>query len=94
MDTISTAALVTVSPYTGVSVNLATTYLSPVPGGSEVDIVAEVVKSGKQMATISVQLMHKGRVSATGMHTKYLQVADPLWGPGKAAGKTEARSKL
>lgn len=45
VDTVSTLALVTVSPYSGVSVNLAVTYMSPVPGSSTVTVDSRVVRA-------------------------------------------------
>ncbi|GFR47180.1 hypothetical protein Agub_g8771 [Astrephomene gubernaculifera] len=81
VDTVSTAALLTASPHTGVSVNLAVTYLAPMPGGpGEVVIVdARVARVGRQLATLTAELKRKatGQVVATGTHTKFLQVPDP-----------------
>mmetsp|Transcript_38618 Transcript_38618/g.85934 ORF Transcript_38618/g.85934 Transcript_38618/m.85934 type:complete len:189 (+) Transcript_38618:109-675(+) len=94
VDTVSTAALVTVSDQTGVSVNLATTYLLPVPCGVEVVVDARVVRSGKTLATIQVDIkLPDGRVAATGMHTKFLSVGDPWWGSTSAAGGTAGQGQ-
>jgi acyl-coenzyme A thioesterase 13 len=81
VDTITTAALVTVSPHTGVSVNLSVTYLSPVPGGSDVEIEARVVRAGRTLATLEADVRAGGQLCARGTHTKFLQVADPLRPP-------------
>ncbi|KAG2493276.1 hypothetical protein HYH03_008413 [Edaphochlamys debaryana] len=81
VDTVSTAALLTASPHSGVSVGLSVNYLAPMPGGPNeaVLIDAKVVKVGRQLATLAVELRRKatGQVVATGSHTKFLQVADP-----------------
>ncbi|EFJ43851.1 hypothetical protein VOLCADRAFT_36389, partial [Volvox carteri f. nagariensis] len=89
VDTISTAALLTVSPHSGVSVHLAVTYLAPMPGGGggggstaiataaeaeTVVIDARVVRVGRQLASLEVQLRRRstGQLVATGTHTKFL----------------------
>ncbi|GIL75904.1 hypothetical protein Vretimale_5594 [Volvox reticuliferus] len=79
VDTISTAALLTRSPHSGVSVHLAVTYLAPMPGGEEVVVDARVTRVGRQLASLEAQLRRKatGQLVATGTHTKFLQVADP-----------------
>ncbi|GIL44579.1 hypothetical protein Vafri_2108 [Volvox africanus] len=79
VDTISTAALLTRSPHSGVSVHLAVTYLAPMPGGEEVVVDARITRVGRQLASLEVQLRRKttGQLVATGTHTKFLQVVDP-----------------
>ena len=42
--------------HTGVSVNLAVTYLLPAPEGSELNVEARVLRTGKSLATIQARL--------------------------------------
>ncbi|GAX79485.1 hypothetical protein CEUSTIGMA_g6926.t1 [Chlamydomonas eustigma] len=78
VDTVGTAALITVSDRSGVSVNIAVTYLLPSPSGQNVTVEARVIKSGRALATIQVDIkLQDGRVAATGLHTKYLEVGEP-----------------
>lgn len=78
-DTISTAALLTTTPRSGVSVTLSVSYVSPMPGGEVVVVDSRVTKVGRQLATLSVEFRRKstGQVVATATHTKFLGVADP-----------------
>jgi acyl-coenzyme A thioesterase 13 len=61
VDTVSTAALITASDQTGVSISLSCTYLSPAPLGRALLIDARLVKKGRSIATMHVdlRLMHR-----------------------------------
>lgn len=74
VDTVGTSALCTVSARSGVSLSISIDYFSPQPGMQEVNIVSQVVKIGKTIATIAVELRHKttGRLIASGRHMKFL----------------------
>ncbi|GAB4820774.1 hypothetical protein N2152v2_007820 [Parachlorella kessleri] len=56
VDTVGSAALVTVSERSGMSLNINVNYLSPVPVGGTVVVEAEVVKVGKTIGTINILL--------------------------------------
>ncbi|MEW5301042.1 MAG: hypothetical protein WDW36_003925 [Sanguina aurantia] len=90
-DVVSTVALTTSTELSGVSVNLAVTYLSPMPGGQEVIVDAQVVKIGKSLATINVTFSRKsdGAAVAVATHTKFIQAAT-----GSKAATGFVRSKL
>lgn len=74
VDTVGTAALLTKSKRSGVSLALSVDYLSPQPGLEECDIIAEVVKTGKTIATISVEVRQSSthKLVALGRHIKFL----------------------
>lgn len=80
VDVIGTAALVTQSDIGGVSLSITTHYLDPIPRGQEVEVHARVVKAGKQIATITVELRQPGgqRVVAQGTHVKALVATSDL----------------
>jgi acyl-coenzyme A thioesterase 13 len=65
VDTVGTAALITVSDQTGVSISMSCSYLSPAHLGRTLLIDARVVKAGRSIATIHVDLriMHEDPVS-------------------------------
>lgn len=44
IDTVGSAALITVSTRSGVSLNISTTYLAAMPAGEDVEIDARVVR--------------------------------------------------
>lgn len=44
IDTVGSAALITVSTRSGVSLNISTTYLSAMPAGEDVEVDARVVR--------------------------------------------------
>jgi acyl-coenzyme A thioesterase 13 len=74
VDTIGTAALVTLTDLSGVSLSISVHYLSPMPGGEDVEITARVLKLGGTIATIGVELRRAGggELVATGTHVKFL----------------------
>jgi len=91
VDTVGTAALCTVSAKAGVSLSISIDYFSPQPGMEEVSISAQVVKVGKTIATIAVELHNKktGRLVASGRHMKFLSDDQ-----GQSATADIPRSKL
>lgn len=74
VDTVGTAALVTVSPKGGVSLSINVNYLSKAPLGGSVLVEARLVKSGRTIATIDVQIKDKatGALVAQGTHVKFI----------------------
>mmetsp|Transcript_2283 Transcript_2283/g.3207 ORF Transcript_2283/g.3207 Transcript_2283/m.3207 type:complete len:159 (-) Transcript_2283:525-1001(-) len=62
---------------TGVSVEINSTYCRPAPMGSKVEIVAKVIKIGKTLATVQVDLKLLGteKIVATGRHVKFLKTS-------------------
>lgn len=70
----TTAALVTVSDFSGVTLELSASYLNPCAAGDTADVEARVLKNGKAVAVLSctVTARGSGRVVAHGRHTKYL----------------------
>lgn len=79
VDTVGTAALLTVSARSGVSLNINVNYLRGMPGGGDVVIEAKVVKVGKNIATIDVVLKDQGsgKLVAQGTHVKYMADNQP-----------------
>ncbi|KAL6765179.1 HotDog domain-containing protein [Haematococcus lacustris] len=95
VDTVTTTALATVSQALGVSVNLAVTYMSPVPGGQPLEVKATVVRAGRQLATIECDIMSGGKLCAKGLHTKFLHQVPAPSKPAPAPPEAlEPRSKL
>ena len=74
VDVVSTAALVTVSDYSGVTLELSASYLNPCHGGDVAEVEARVLKAGGAVAVLScvITARRTGRTVATGRHTKYL----------------------
>lgn len=74
VDVVSTIALVSVSQRSGVSLNINTDYLSPIPCGEEGRLEARVVKVGQTVATLSVDVwrVKTGQLAAQGKHIKFL----------------------
>lgn len=74
VDVVGSLALITQSSRSGVSLAINTLYLNPMPGGEVVLVDARVIKLGRDVATIEVQLKHggSGHLAATGTHTKKL----------------------
>ena len=92
VDVISSAALVTVSERSGVSLNITTDYLTPVPCGEVCKVDAKVVKVGKTIATLNVELwrVKTGQLAAQGRHIKFLSPTER-----KVEGmEPQAQSKL
>jgi uncharacterized protein (TIGR00369 family) len=80
VDTIGSVALVTLTDTPGVSLSISVNYLSPMPGGEEVEVRAKVIKVGATIATIHVELYRRstGTLVATGTHVKYLNKQSKL----------------
>lgn len=74
VDVVSTVALLTVSQDPGVSVNIGTNYITPGPGGADVEVDARVTKVGRTLAFMDVTLRTAvgGTTVATGTHCKFL----------------------
>ncbi|TEA21878.1 hypothetical protein DBR06_SOUSAS20010064, partial [Sousa chinensis] len=75
VDVVSTYALMcTERGAPGVSVDMNITYMSPAKMGEDIVITAHVLKQGKTLAFVSVDLMNKatGKLIAQGRHTKHL----------------------
>ncbi|KAJ9527155.1 hypothetical protein QJQ45_025391, partial [Haematococcus lacustris] len=94
VDTVTTTALATVSQALGVSVNLAVTYMSPVPGGQPLEVKATVVRAGRQLATIECDIMSGGKLCARGLHTKFLHPPGTSKRAPAPPEALEPRSKL
>ncbi|KAK9909006.1 hypothetical protein WJX75_005981 [Coccomyxa subellipsoidea] len=78
VDVVGSAALVTQSEKSGVSLNMNIDYLRPGIAGEEVLVDAKVVKIGGLIATINVDLtsMKTGALVAQGKHIKFLSSRD------------------
>lgn len=102
VDTVGSAAVVTMSLKSGVSLSINVNYISAMPGGEDALIDARVVKIGKTIATIDVLIRRKstGQLVSQGVHVKFLDVAEkpPLGvtlSPGAPkSGSTQPTSKL
>jgi len=98
VDTVGSAALVTMSLKSGVSLSISVNYISAMPGGEDAEIDARVVKLGKTIATIDVLIRRKstGQLVSQGVHVKFLDVAGSeapqlTTGPGAVkGGKSDA----
>ena len=79
VDVVGTAALLTVAVRGGVSLTINTTYLSPMRGGRDCLIDARVVRVGRHIATIHVELSDNasGKVVAQGTHVKFISDTEP-----------------
>ncbi|BDA41735.1 probable acyl-coenzyme A thioesterase 13 [Coccomyxa sp. Obi] len=78
VDVVGSAALVTQSERSGVSLHMSVEYLRPALSGDDVFIDAQVVKVGGLIATINVDLtsMNTGALIAQGKHIKFLSSKD------------------
>jgi acyl-coenzyme A thioesterase 13 len=74
VDVVTTAALVTVSDFSGVTLELSAAYLNPCAAGDVAEVEARVLKAGGAVAVLScvVKARGTGRAVANGRHTKYL----------------------
>ena len=74
VDVVTTAALVTVSDYSGVTLELSASYLNPCAAGDVAEVEARVLKAGGAVAVLScvITARKSGRAVAHGRHTKYL----------------------
>ncbi|KAK9812786.1 hypothetical protein WJX72_003675 [[Myrmecia] bisecta] len=97
VDTVGSAALVTQSTRSGVSLNISVDYLSPMPSGEDCEIDARVVKVGKNIATINVELRRKQtkQLVAQGTHVKFMAASEvEIKGLHEFKDLPIARSKL
>jgi acyl-coenzyme A thioesterase 13 len=74
VDVLSTAALVTVSDSSGISLDLNVSYMTAAKDGDSVAIDARVLKVGKSTALLEAELrsVQTGALVAKGRHTKFL----------------------
>lgn len=74
VDVVTTAALVTVSDFSGVTLELSAAYLNPCAAGDVAEVEARVLKAGGAVAVMScvISARRTGRAVANGRHTKYL----------------------
>eukprot|EP01018_Ginkgo_biloba_P019494 Gb_13609 [translate_table: standard] len=81
VDVIGSAAIFTTGATTsGVSVEINISYLDAARLGEEIEIEARVLRIGRAIAVVNVDLRKKktGHLVAQGRHTKYLAVASKL----------------
>ncbi|ESR39650.1 4HBT domain-containing protein [Citrus sinensis] len=81
VDLVGSAAIFTVgAPSVGVSVEINVSYLDAAFGGEEIEIEAKVLRVGKAVAVVSVELRKKdtGKIVAQGRHTKYLAISSKM----------------
>ena len=78
VDVVGSAALCTQSVRGGVSLNISTNYLRPMPGGGVALIDSRVLSIGKNIATIEVDVIDSatGRLAARGVHVKWITEND------------------
>mmetsp|Transcript_18359 Transcript_18359/g.59761 ORF Transcript_18359/g.59761 Transcript_18359/m.59761 type:complete len:157 (+) Transcript_18359:2-472(+) len=90
VDVVGSAALVTASSLSGVSVEISTSYIGPAKVGEEVLVEARLLKQGRSLAVIQVDLTVSGTGArvAQGRHTKFLP------GTPHNAGSPNLTSKL
>lgn len=74
VDVVSTAALITTSDSSGVTLDLNVTYMTAARHGDRVIVDARVLKTGKSTAALEVELRSAstGALVAKGRHTKFL----------------------
>lgn len=81
VDILGSAVIHTVgAPFTGVSVEINVSYLDAAFVGEEIEVEAKVLRVGKTIGVVSVELRKKetGKIVARGRHTKYLAVNSKL----------------
>ncbi|KAI8032595.1 Acyl-coenzyme A thioesterase 13 [Camellia lanceoleosa] len=81
VDIVGSAVICTVgAPFTGVSVEINVSYLDAAYVGEEIEIESKVLRVGKAIAVVSVELRKKktGKIIAQGRHTKYLAVSSKM----------------
>ncbi|XP_028060505.1 acyl-coenzyme A thioesterase 13-like [Camellia sinensis] len=81
VDIVGSAVIYTVgAPFTGVSVEINVSYLDSAYVGEEIEIESKVLRVGKAIAVVSVELRKKktGKIIAQGRHTKYLAVSSKM----------------
>ncbi len=92
VDTVGTAAMVTMQERSGVSTHIAVDYLAPSPLGTWVDVEAHMIKAGRSVSLVRVTLTNRdtGKVVAVGTHQKFVGRSDDQL----AAEMGQPRSKL
>ncbi|PHT72659.1 hypothetical protein T459_23444 [Capsicum annuum] len=82
VDILGSAVIFTVGrlALTGVSVEISVSYLDAAYVGEEIEVEAKVLRVGKAIAAVTVELRKKktGKIVAQGRHTKYLAVNSKL----------------
>ncbi|XP_042496527.1 acyl-coenzyme A thioesterase 13-like [Macadamia integrifolia] len=81
VDIVGSAAIYTVgAPTTGVSIEISVSYLDAAFSNDEIEIEAKVLRVGKAIGVVNVELRKKktGKAFAQGRHTKYLAVSSKL----------------
>ncbi|WCJ30601.1 Acyl-coenzyme A thioesterase 13 [Euphorbia peplus] len=81
VDLVGSAVIFTVgAPQTGVSVEINVSYLDAAYANEEIEIEAKVLRVGKAVGVVSVELRKKktGKIIAQGRHTKYLVPASKI----------------
>ncbi|CAN1342719.1 Acyl-coenzyme A thioesterase 13 [Linum perenne] len=81
VDLVGSAVIFTVgAPQTGVSVEINVSYLDAAYVNEEIEIEAKILRVGKAVGVVSVELRKKktGKLIAQGRHTKYLAVSSKL----------------
>ncbi|KAI4326185.1 hypothetical protein MLD38_031523 [Melastoma candidum] len=79
VDMVGSAAIYSVgAPTSGVSVEINISYLDAAFAEEEIEIEGKVLRVGKAMGVVTVELRKKnGKIIAQGRHTKYLAVPGP-----------------
>lgn len=93
IDVVGTAALLTMSPRPGVSLNINTNYLAAMPGGGVVLLDAKVLRKGRTIAFINVDLTDEasGNLVAQGTHIKFISPSEPDLSALVAKGRPRAK---
>ncbi|XP_050206361.1 uncharacterized protein LOC126655977 [Mercurialis annua] len=81
VDLVGSAVIFTVgAPFTGVSVEINVSYLDAAYLDEEIEIEAKVLRVGKAVGVVSVELRKKktGKIIAQGRHTKYLAFSSKM----------------
>ncbi|KAF3780680.1 Acyl-coenzyme A thioesterase 13 [Nymphaea thermarum] len=81
VDIIGSAVILTTGVLTtGVTLEISVSYLDSAYLNEEIEIEAKVLRIGKAIAVVNVELRKKGngKIVATGRHTKYLAVSSRL----------------
>ncbi|XP_040999014.1 acyl-coenzyme A thioesterase 13 [Juglans microcarpa x Juglans regia] len=81
VDMVGSAVIYTVgAPVTGVSVEINVSYLDAAFADEEIEIEGRVLRVGKAVGVVSVELRKKktGKIIAQGRHTKYLAVPSKM----------------
>ena len=100
VDVVTTLALATISPdRLGVSININTTYIRPVPVGDYAIIDASVTRVGKSVANLEacIKIERNNAVACKGTHLKSLDIPKSLWTDpvvGDGPFNSDGRAKL